>query len=47
MITLAEQTKSQRKIFTFPIYIVKKLETYASNFGKKQSQIIAIIREEF
>ena len=42
MITLVEQTKSQRKTFTLPNYIVKELEAYASDFGKKQSQIIAV-----
>ncbi len=47
MISLVEQTKSQRKTFTLPNYIVKELEAYASDFGKKQSQIIAIALEEF
>ena len=47
MISLVEKTKSQRKTFTLPNYIVKELEQYASNFGKKQSQIIAIAVEEF
>ncbi|CAA6826904.1 MAG: Unknown protein [uncultured Sulfurovum sp.] len=45
--TILEQTKSQRKTFTLPAYIVKELETYAIDFGKKQSQIIAIALEEF
>ena len=45
--TLIEQTKSQRKTFTLPIYIVKELEAYAVDFGKKQSQIIAVALEEF
>jgi len=47
MIRLVDQTKSQRKTFTLPNYIVKELEAYASDFGKKQSQIIAIALEEF
>ena len=47
MISLVEQTKSQRKTFTLPSYIVKELEAYASDFGKKQSQIIAVALEEF
>lgn len=45
--TMIEQTKSQRKTFTLPIYIVKELESYAVDFGKKQSQVIAIALEEF
>jgi len=44
---MIEQTKSQRKTFTLPIYIVKELESYAVDFGKKQSQVIAIALEEF
>ena len=44
---LLDQTKSQRKTFTLPIYIVKELESYAVDFGKKQSQIIALALEEF
>jgi len=47
MISLVEKTRSQRKTFTLPNYIVKDLERYASNFGKKQSQIIALALEEF
>jgi len=47
MTTLIEQTKSQRKTFTLPSYIVKELEAYAVDFGKKQSQIIALALEEF
>jgi len=47
MISLVEQTKSQRKTFTLPAYIVKELEVYATDFGKKQSQIIALALEEF
>ena len=47
MISLVEQTKSQRKTFTLPSYIVKELEAYAVDFGKKQSQIIALALEEF
>ena len=47
MITVVEQTKSQRKTFTLPNYIVKELEAYASDFGKKQSQIIAVALEEY
>ena len=47
MISLVEKTKSERKTFTLPNYIVKELEQYARDFGKKQSQIIAIALEEF
>ena len=47
MISLVEKTRSQRKTFTLPNYIVKDLETYASDFGKKQSQVIALALEEF
>ena len=47
MITLVEKTRSQRKTFTLPNYIVKDLEKYAAEFGKKQSQIIALALEEF
>ncbi len=47
MITLVEKTRSQRKTFTLPNYIVKDLERYAMDFGKKQSQIIALALEEF
>ena len=47
MTTLVEQARSQRKTITLPSYIVKELEAYASDFGKKQSQIIAAALEEF
>ena len=47
MISLVEKTKSQRKTFTLPNYIVKDLERYASEFGKKQSQVIALALEAF
>ena len=47
MSTLVEKTRSQRKTFTLPNYIVKDLERYAKDFGKKQSQIIALALEEF
>jgi len=47
MTILQNQTKSQRKTFTLPTYIVNELEAYASDFGKKQSQIIALAVEEF
>jgi len=47
MTTLQNQTKSQRKTFTLPLYIVKELEAYALDFGKKQSQVIALAVEEF
>ena len=47
MSLLIEKTKSQRKTFTIPNYIVKDLEEYAKDFGKKQSQIIAIALEEY
>jgi len=47
MISLTEQTKSKRKTFTLPTYIVEQLEKYANDFGKKQSQIIALALEDF
>jgi len=47
MSILVEKTRSQRKTFTLPNYIVKDLERYAKDFGKKQSQIIALALEEF
>jgi len=47
MISLVEKTKSERKTFTLPNYIVKELEQYAKDFGKKQSQVIALALEEF
>lgn len=47
MISLVQKTKSERKTFTLPNYIVKELEQYASDFGKKQSQVIALALEEF
>lgn len=47
MINLVQKTKSERKTFTLPNYIVKELEQYASDFGKKQSQVIALALEEF
>ena len=47
MISLVEKTKSERKTFTLPKYIVKELEQYAKDFGKKQSQVIALALEEF
>ena len=47
MITLVEKTRSQRKTFTLPNYIVEELEVYAKEYGKKQSQIIALALEEF
>jgi len=47
MTSLLEQTKSVRKTFTIPNYIVKELEEYARSFGKKQSQVIASALEEF
>jgi hypothetical protein len=47
MTNLVQKTKSQRKTFTIPNYIVKDLEHYASIHDKKQSQIIALALEEF
>ena len=47
MTTLVEKTRSQRKTFTLPNYIVKDLEKYAAKYEKKQSQIIALALEEF
>ncbi len=47
MTNLVNQTKSQRKTFTLPSYIVKELEAYTLDFGKKQSQVVALAVEEF
>ena len=47
MLNLVEKTKSQRKTFTIPTYIVKELEEYSSTHNKKQSQIIAMALESF
>lgn len=47
MTKLVQKTKSQRKTFTIPNYIVKELEEYALSHEKKQSQIIALALEEF
>jgi len=47
MTKLVQKTKSQRKTFTIPNYIVKELEEYSLSHDKKQSQIIALALEEF
>lgn len=47
MTQLVQKTKSQRKTFTIPNYIVKELEEYSLVHEKKQSQIIALALEEF
>ena len=47
MQNLVEKTKSQRKTFTIPSYIVKELEEYSNSSKKKQSQVIAIALEEY
>lgn len=47
MTRLIEKTKSQRKTFTIPNYIVKELEEYSMVHDKKQSQIIALALEDF
>ncbi len=47
MTNLVEKTKSQRKTFTIPKYIVKELEEYALKYNKKQSQVIAMALESF
>lgn len=47
MTQLVQKTKSQRKTFTIPNYIVKELEEYSLAHEKKQSQIIALALEEF
>ncbi len=47
MQSLVEKTKSQRKTFTIPSYIVKELEEYSKTSKKKQSQVIAIALEEY
>ena len=47
MATLVEKTKSQRKTFTLPNYIVKELEKYSKKLNKKQSQMVAVALEEY
>lgn len=47
MTKLVKKTKSLRKTFTIPLYIVEELEEYAKAHNKKQSQIIALALEEF
>lgn len=47
MTRLVEKTKSQRKTFTIPNYIVKELEEYSITHDTKQSQIIALALEDF
>lgn len=47
MTQLVQKTKSQRKTFTIPNYIVKELEDYSLVHEKKQSQVIALALEEF
>ena len=47
MTKLVKKTKTLRKTFTIPLYIVEELEEYAKAHNKKQSQIIALALEEF
>ena len=47
MTELIQKTKSQRKTFTLPNYIVKELVKYSKSNNKKQSQIVALALEEF
>jgi rRNA-processing protein FCF1 len=47
MTNLVDKTKSKRKTFTIPTYIVEELENYSKTNNKKQSQIIALALEEF
>ena len=47
MTELVQKTKSQRKTFTLPNYIVKELIKYSKSCNKKQSQIVALALEEF
>ncbi len=47
MTTLVKKTKSQRKTFTLPNYIVKELEKYSKKLNKKQSQMVAVALEEY
>jgi len=47
MTNLVNKTKSKRKTFTIPTYIVEELERYSKKSNKKQSQIIALALEEF
>ncbi len=47
MTMLLEKTKSKRKTFTLPNYIVQELEEFAQAKDEKQSQIIAKALEEY
>jgi hypothetical protein len=47
MTRFVKKTKTLRKTFTIPLYIVEELEEYAKAHNKKQSQIIALALEEF
>ncbi len=47
MTKLIKKTKSLRKTFTIPNYIVGQLEEYARDSHTKQSQVVALALEEF
>jgi len=47
MTQLQQKTKTQRKTFTIPNYIVQELEAYAKSKQIKQSQIISLAIEEY
>lgn len=47
MTQLMEKTKSVRKTFTMPKYIVEDLEKYARVHNQKQSQVIALAVEKY
>lgn len=47
MTQLMEKTKSIRKTFTIPKYIVEDLEKYSKTHNQKQSQVIALAVEKY
>lgn len=47
MTILSQKTKSVRKTFTIPNYLVSELEEYASEHNQKQSHIIVKLLDEF
>lgn len=47
MTDLVERTKSVRQTFTVPKYLVDELESYATKYDKKKSQIVAKALEEY
>lgn len=47
MTTLSQKTKSVRKTFTVPNYIIEELELYANEIHEKQSRIVSLALEEY